>query len=75
MIRGFFWGLLFFGVAVLNAQRISDRKLLRQLHKIPQLNSAFTGVYVQQLGETNPSAQHYAKRYLTPASNTNYSLF
>jgi len=68
-------GLVFFGVAVLNAQRISDRKLIRMLHKIPQLNSAFTGVYVQQLGETNPSAQLNAKRYFTPASNTKLLTF
>ena len=68
-------GLVFFGVAVLNAQRISDRKLIRMLHKIPQLNSAFTGVYVQQLGETNPSAQLNAKRNFTPASNTKLLTF
>ena len=75
MIRGYFFGLVFFGFAVLNAQRISDRRLLRQLHKISQLNSAFTGVYVQQLGEKNPNAQYNAKRYLTPASNTKLLTF
>jgi len=75
MIRGFFFGLVFFGITVLNAQPISERKLLRQLHKIPQLSNALTGVFVQQLGETNPSAQYNAKSYLTPASNIKLLTF
>ena len=75
MIRGFFFGLVFFGITVLNAQLIGERRLLRQLHKIPQLSNSFTGVFVQQLGETTPSAKHNAKRYMTPASNTKLLTF
>ena len=60
---------------LLTAQRISQKKLLRQLHKIPELNQAFTGVFVQELKGNKASTQLNANRYMTPASNTKLLTF
>jgi D-alanyl-D-alanine carboxypeptidase/D-alanyl-D-alanine-endopeptidase (penicillin-binding protein 4) len=60
---------------LITAQRISQKKLLRQLHKIPELNQAFTGVFVQQLQGNKASTQLNANRYMTPASNTKLLTF
>ena len=59
----------------LDAQRINERRLLRQIHKIPELNSAFTGVFVQELKGNQASTQLNANRYMTPASNTKLLTF
>lgn len=60
---------------LLPAQRISQKKLLRKLDKIPEFNQAFTGVFVQQLKGNKTSTQLNAERYMTPASNTKLLTF
>ena len=64
----FFNGLLF-------GQRISERKLLHKIKKIPQLSRAFVGISITDLDSEESLASLNEDRYMTPASNIKLLTF
>ena len=64
----FFNGLLF-------GQRISERKLLHKIKKIPQLSRAFVGISISDLDSEKSLASLNEDRYMTPASNIKLLTF
>ena len=66
---------LFFSSSLLFSQQLSERKLGRQLKKIPQLANAFVGISVLSLEEHKEVAAYNASNYFTPASNTKLLTF
>ena len=66
---------LFFSSSLLFSQQLSERKLGRQLKKIPQLANAFVGISVLSLEKHKVVAAYNASNYFTPASNTKLLTF
>ena len=64
-----------FCTGLLSGQRISERKLLRQIQKTPQLSDAFVGISIQKLNSDKTVTHLNEKRYMTPASNIKLITF
>ena len=76
MMRTFCFVLgLVFLTGTLWGQKISDRRLLRQIKKIPSLSNAFIGVHVESLEKDIALAGIHEAQYFTPASNTKLLTF
>ncbi|MDB2328140.1 D-alanyl-D-alanine carboxypeptidase, partial [Flavobacteriaceae bacterium] len=70
----FVLGLVFL-TGTLWGQQISDRRLLRQIKKIPSLSNAYIGVHVESLEKDIALAGIHEIQYFTPASNTKLLTF
>ena len=70
----FVLGLVFW-TGTLWGQKISDRRLLRQIKKIPSLSNAYIGVHVESLEKDIALAGIHETQYFTPASNTKLLTF
>lgn len=68
------FGLLFYN-GVLFGQDISDRSLLRQINKTPQLSKAFVGIYIEDLERNNRLISFNSDNYMTPGSNIKLLTF
>jgi D-alanyl-D-alanine carboxypeptidase/D-alanyl-D-alanine-endopeptidase (penicillin-binding protein 4) len=75
MVQFYATFLILFCSTLLSAQRISERKLARQIKNIPELAHAFVGVHIESVDDNKVSAQLNEDRYMTPASNTKLLTF
>ena len=57
MVQFYATFLILFCSTLLSAQRISERKLAREIKNIPQLAHAFVGVYIEPVYDNKVSAQ------------------
>ena len=68
--------LLFFSVTtMLWSQKISQKRIARQLKKIEVFQQAHLGIHLSSLKEKKPIANYQGEKYMTPASNTKLLTF
>lgn len=75
MVQFYATFLILFCSTLLSAQRISERKLARQIKNIPELAHAFVGVHIESVDDNKVSAQLNEDRYMTPHPIQNSSPF
>ena len=67
---------LFFSVTtMLWSQKISRKRIARQLKKIEVFQQAHVGINLSSLKEKKPIANYQGEKYMTPASNTKLLTF
>jgi hypothetical protein len=67
---------LFFSVTtMLWSQKISQKRIARQLKKIEVFQQAHVGIHLSSLKEKKPIANYQGEKYMTPASNTKLLTF
>ena len=66
---------LFFGTSLLWGQRLSEKRIARQLQKIEAFQKAHLGISISTLEKGKPVAAYQATHYMTPASNTKLLTF
>lgn len=54
----------------LSAQKISNRKIQKQIEAIPHFNQAIIGISIKEMKASNTVVSFHDARYMTPASNT-----
>ena len=67
--------IIIFSGGLLFGQRISERKLLRKIKKIPELSKAFVGISISDLDSEKSLASLDEDRYMTPGSNIKLLTF
>ncbi|MDG1341397.1 MAG: D-alanyl-D-alanine carboxypeptidase [Flavobacteriaceae bacterium] len=68
--------VLFFSVTtILWSQKISQKRIARQLKKIEVFQQAHLGIHLSSLKEKKPIANYQGEKYMTPASNTKLLTF
>ena len=66
---------LFVCVSSLWSQRLSEKRVGRQVQKIEAFQNAHVAISISPLEGATPMAQYQAAHYMTPASNTKLLTF